>query len=61
MIELVFLIVVFFGSDPAGVLLPEEFATREACLAVARPIAIIAPTDNPAKAFCVAKEKKKHA
>lgn len=55
---LVYLVVVFFGADPIGVLLPKEYPTREACLAVALPIAHVSTKENPAVATCVAKEKK---
>lgn len=55
---IIYLIVVFFGTDPVGVVLEKEFTTLKDCLSVAEPIALVAPKDAPARGFCVAKEVK---
>lgn len=61
MMEIVFLIAVFFGSDPVGVLLPDEFVSRDKCMEVASLISVVAGLDHPAKATCVGKKKQVHA
>lgn len=59
MTSLVFMIVVFFGDDLTGVLLPKEFTSLNECHAVARPIAMVAArSGQAARGVCVAKNIK---
>lgn len=58
---IVFLIVVFFGSDPVGVLLPKEFTNQRACVEHANLITLVAPVDTPARAYCVGKKVEERA
>jgi hypothetical protein len=64
MIDFVYLIVMFFGSDPIGVL-PDALSTFATARECQRMVAIIEAQPRtargPVKAYCVMKKKERRA